>query len=569
MLNLVIVDDEAIVRHGIRLSVPWKELSFSRVEEASSGKEVIDRLDDWQPDLIITDMIMPDINGMELIRQVKARKSSCKFIVLSCTNDFAYVKEALLLGASDYLLKMTIRPDDLTECVSRIAKQMIEEKKPKSGRQSVLTEDHYKVGSFFRDILTYKHAAAQIKEMSSLYRLRSTLSRFSVTVMQVNLKEALFRFGEDGSYLISFSLINLIEDFIKKYEDLDFFTVEHDEYVFIMDSRPQESLCDYENRLTRRWIELAGHIQKYLKLDVRFGISGLCHLERLLTAYHNAKKAAELNMFRKESSTVHSRELPDYPEDSSDSLVQPNAGKDCDLIALFDSRFRQRITHALTYGKEEEALETIEEYFALLQEDRCSIRTAEICIDKAAALMRVCAMELNSYPSAKDVGPVEEWGARGFNLHWSIDRTKDSLKQYCSYLLDRKRRLMDTGRRRVIVEIQSYLSVNYANKITLEQTAKHFHMNKNYLSQLFKLETGINFTRYLNGIRVDRAKQLIMQTSDTVSEISDKIGFSDFRYFSRVFKQHTGLSPMEFKHSMNDKGQDRESHSKVRDSQFI
>lgn len=544
MLNLVIVDDEAIVRHGIRHSVPWEDLQFSRVEEAACGQEVMDRFEDWQPDLIITDMILPDMDGIELIRQVKARKPSSKFIVLSCTNDFNYVKEALLLGASDFLLKMTIRPDDLTECVRKVATEMIEQKKPRNGWGSILPQERYKVESFFKDILTYRYAAHQIKELAGLFRLRSTLVRFSVTVMQVNLKEALLRFGEDGSYLVSFSLINLLQELAHKYEDLDFFKVEHDEYVFLVDSRPQESLCEYEARLIRRWTELAGHIRKHLKLDVRFGISGLCPLERLLTAYAKAKKAAEMNMFRKETFTVHCRELSD----------QPNAGEDADLVALFNSGFRQRITHALTYGKEDEALETIEEHFALLQADRCTPRTAKQCIDKTAALMKVCAMEFNSYPSAKDIGPVEDWEGPGFNLHWNVERTKERLKQYCTYLLERKRRLMDTGRRRVIVEIQSYLSVNYASKITLEQTAKHFHLNKNYLSQLFKLETGVNFTRYLNGIRVDRAKQLILQTSNTVAEISEKIGFSDFRYFSRVFKQHTGLSPMEFKQSMNDKG---------------
>jgi two-component system response regulator YesN len=108
-------------------------------------------------------------------------------------------------------------------------------------------------------------------------------------------------------------------------------------------------------------------------------------------------------------------------------------------------------------------------------------------------------------------------------------------------------RRKDEGCRSVVREIEQFLKNHYCDKITLEETAKHFHLNKNYLSELFKDETGQTFTRYVNTLRIQKAKQLILHTTDTVSDISEKIGFGDFRYFSKVFRAYTGLSPTEFK----------------------
>jgi Response regulator containing CheY-like receiver domain and AraC-type DNA-binding domain len=541
-MNLVIVDDEAIVRHGIRYSVSWPDLQVDRIEEAANGREVLDRFGEWQPDLIITDIIMPVMDGIELIRQVKARKPSCRFIVLSCADDFEYVKEALLLGASDYLLKMTIRPEDLKVCVNNVVSRIRQE----TAKRCLPANDRYKAENFFNDLLTHAYTPDQIREAVGMYGLRSSFLRFSIAVMQVNLTEALQRYGEDEGWLVGFALVNALQEMAERWGDLDFFRIENDEYALVMDCLPGESLADYEARLIRRLDEIARDIRIYLKFEVRFGFSAVCcGIERLPRHYREAKKAAELHLFRSDNRPIHSRELTKAPYE----------GKDPSLIALFDGRYRQSLTHAIAYGKEEEALQTIDEHFALLREDRCSFRTAVVCIDKAAALMDVCAMEMNSHPGTEETGPAEEFGSRPFNLYWSVDRTKERLKQYCRYLIRLKEQLMAKGSHKIIMQIQSYLAANYASKITLEQTAKHFHLNKNYLSQLFKLETGVNFTRYLNSVRVEKAMELMMHSSDSIAEIAEKTGFGDFRYFSRVFKRHTQLSPTEFKQAMSDKRQ--------------
>lgn len=547
MLNLVIVDDESIVRHGIRHSVSWEELNIGRVEEAADGREVLDHLDAWQPDMIITDIIMPVVDGIELIKEVGKRRPSCKFIVLSCANEFNYVKQALLLGASDYLLKMTIRPEDLMESVSKVAKEL--KKQPVQVPEvlgTALPDDHYKVENFFRDILTYKYTAPQIREISKMYRFQSSLSDFCVIVMRVNMKEALHRFDPDGSRLIGFSIINLLQETVSttiKRRDFDYFKVEHDEYVFIMDSLAGESLQALTARAEDRMLGLAELISRVLKIEVCFGVSSLCQgPEQLLGGYRYAQKASERQWFHAHRKVFHYEQR----------LEEANsADKDRELIAWFDFGFRERLLHSLSYGMEREAMLTIDEHFARLREGECSVSAAKLCVDKAISILNVYTMEVNSYLTAGGAEPMEAFGNQPFNVHWNLDRTQERMKAYCHKLIERKSRLSDRSGKKIILQIESYLNQNYGTKVSLEQVARHFHMNKNYLSQLFKTETGVNFTHYLNQLRIEKAKLLMLNSSDTLSEISDKVGFSDFRYFSRVFKRLTLQSPSRFKSQKN------------------
>ncbi|WP_010272691.1 response regulator transcription factor [Paenibacillus senegalensis] len=543
MLTLVIVDDEPIVRHGIKHSVNWEQLNIGRVEEAADGSEVLENLNHWRPDIIITDIIMPVIDGIDLIKEVSRRSPECKFIVLSCANEFEYVREALLLGATDYLLKMTIRPEDLVKSVSKVTKEITSSAQLAKKVGTVLPDDHYKVENFFRDILTYKYTVPQIMEIARMYRFHSSFQSYFVVVMRVNMVEAQHRFEPEGSRLVAFSIINLLQEHfttVPQKEAIDFFKVEHDEYVFIMDLLQHESRYAFEQRVESSLQELGKLILRVLKVDVCFGISPVCgRCEQLLTGYRHAHMASQLQWFHPERQVFHHRELAAYRAGEVPS--------ERESLAWIDTEFRERIANTLSFGDMEEAMALIGQFFDWLAERQYSGKTAKLCVDKMISLIHVSAMEVNSHLKAAGEKAVDPFGEEPFNLYWNMEKTKLRIQSYCRQLIKQKSQLAGSSGKRLVSQIEKYLNQHYASKISLEQVATDFHVNKNYLCHLFKETTGLTFTHYLNSLRIEKAKQLLLHSSDTLSDISDKVGYSDFRYFSRVFKRVTQMSPTRFK----------------------
>jgi YesN/AraC family two-component response regulator len=211
----------------------------------------------------------------------------------------------------------------------------------------------------------------------------------------------------------------------------------------------------------------------------------------------------------------------------------------------FAASLFKHVTPALAYGGEEKAAAAIQEHFAMLNEQACSPETARVCLIKAVAIVNLHVTK--NVEAAEPAAARELLDESAFNAEWNLERTKEQLTALCRDYIASIGRRQEKGGRKLIRDIVAYITEHYAEKITLEQTAKHFYVNKTYLSELFKTETGTNFTRRLNDIRLEQAKRLMTHTDMTVTEIAERVGFADFRYFCRVFKNHMGMTPTEFK----------------------
>ncbi|PYI57344.1 response regulator transcription factor [Paenibacillus flagellatus] len=534
MFTIVIVDDEAIVRYGIKHSVDWGALNATRVEEAFHGQEVLDRWDEWRPDLIVTDIKMPVMDGIELIKRAKERNPDCRFIVLSCIDEFEYVKEAFMLGASDYVLKMTVRPEDMTACIGRVIQEMIGSRSADKRMQPhVPSGERYKIEGFFRDILSHMYMAWEIVETAKSISVRTSFDRYGVAVMELNMREALPRYGSDGKLLVGYSVVNMLGEIAAEERDFDFFKLEPDEFVLVFDRGAEEPARRFEERVSAKLMRIAAGAETFLKLGVRFGVSEPEQsADRLIAAYKAAKRAAARCVFRPEAERIvfAGEPGPQRPPEEDEALSH-----------RFAATLRKRLAASLPYAKEEETAAAVDEAFAMLSEDRCTPQAARACLAKAVSAVNLIVLE------SGEAGRFPPFDEESFDAGWNRDRTRRRLSAYCGDYIAFLRSKHEKSGRKLVRDIVAYLNEQYADKITLEQTAKHFYVNKTYLSELFKAETGRNFTRYLNEIRVERAKMLMLQTNMTMTEIAERVGFADFRYFGRVFKNHTELAPSEYR----------------------
>ncbi|GIP37175.1 hypothetical protein J31TS4_04550 [Paenibacillus sp. J31TS4] len=540
-MNVIIVDDEAIVRQGIKYSVDWGRLGAGRVEEAANGREVMNRWEEWEPDLIVTDIKMPVLDGIGLIREAKARKSSCRCVVLSCADEFEYVKEALMLGASDYLLKMTVRPEELMACIGRIAKEMEadEETDRTIGRSEA---DRFKLEAFFRDALSYQHAGGRIRELARLQGLQSPLNRFCVAVMQTGLPWAEADGADERGVPAPASLAAAIDSLASRMREYDCVRLEDREAILVAEALPGEAEEAFADRLDRKLEELAGLLRERLAAETRVGVSRLQEDAGLLPEmYREARRAARRHCLRTDGAVVLRSEAGETERPDEDERI----------LARFGNELRVRLANALAAGNEAAAAQAVDEAFASLRESRPSHRAVRACIDRTLAIVRVAALHLTELNPGLDCGSPETFDGRAFDPYWSAAATAERLKAYFGHLAALRSGVrQEQGCRAVIRDVKRYLNAQFSGRVTLEETARHFHLSKNYLSELFKSETGQTFTRYVNQLRIQKAKELIVHTNDTVSDISDKTGFSDFRYFSRVFRRYTGVSPTEYKARM-------------------
>ncbi|MDF2724557.1 MAG: AraC family transcriptional regulator, partial [Paenibacillus sp.] len=445
----------------------------------------------------------------------------------------------LMLGASDYVLKMTVRPEHLTELLRKVVDglQPQQESRLVAGAPDGAPGERYKVEGFFRDILTYRYTSRRIMEAAQKLGLKTLFERYALVVMELNMREALPRYGQDGRPLVGFSAVNMLEDIAGQEGGLDFFKLEHDEFVFIIDAERSEPIDRFKRRIGGRLERIAEAMESCLKIGVRFGVCYTGHeVDRLVASYREAKRKAQRYLFLAESERIvwTERTAPGGPEKPAED----------DLPYRFAAELRRRLASPLTCAREEETLAVIEAMFDWISEDRCTIQAATACLTKAVSVVNLLIQESMDAEAYAKFSPLSEYA---FYAGWNRERTKERLIRYCREYISFLQYGCAGSGRKLIREVVAYMREHYAGKITLEHTAKHFYMNKNYLSELFKAETGLNFTRYLNDIRIEQAKSLILQTGLKVTDISERVGFADFRYFSRVFKAYEQLSPSEFK----------------------
>ncbi len=527
-MNAVIVDDEAIVRLGIRHSIDWAELGIGRVEEATHGKEVLEHWDIWQPKLLVTDIKMPVMDGISLIREVRKKAPDCICIVLSCVDEFNLVKEALLAGAVDYLLKMTMRPTELMDSMRKVIQQQKKEEHIQLYSESRKNE---KKQVFFKQWFTQRYSEQQMELMAQECGMTQFLDSFSIAVIQTRVIPP-SPASQSSLQWDSFEKWWMEEGRAKHYL---LYPLVQGEYALLINRF--DELSDNENAL-QQLQHLFQQCSNRFALKLRAGISSIVHGPAFIQqALDEARRAVKEHLFEQNCSII-----------SYDCSKEQESSYSLYVRKQFDQAFREQLARSLLTGSSKETDAIIDAYFGLLHPDSCSAEAVRDCIDKSIAIVSVAAMEIASLTDTISYSPIEEFEEGHFQLYWSCAETVAYIKRYCHYLMDIRQNQMNREDS-VIRQICTYIQQHYNERITLEQMAARHFLHKNYLCQLFKTESGMNFTRYLNSVRIAKAKELMLYTSLSMQEIAMQTGYGDFRYFSRVFRLHTGQSPSAFKTS--------------------
>ena len=535
-IKVFLVEDEMVIRRGIKNSIDWEKEGYIFCGEASDGELAYPMIIKEKPDILITDIRMPFMDGLELCKLVKEELPNIKILILSGYDEFDYAKEAIRLGVTEYLLK-PISSGKLLEALNGVSESIRREKEDKDLVRKYMEEmrentEHEKQ-KFFEQMIAGNLSMADALETGKKYEMNLSAGMYNLLLFRFTLGEENRKSGE---------LLGEAEYAIKKL-------TERLEYVFEF-QRDVEGwafllMADNEEQMSERVKELSKDLEEIMKnysTIAYFGGIGqpVARLRELEESFREAERALAAR-FTMELNRIISVE---------DIRMAQNVDTLDDIeITSFGEieKTRTMLGKFLNNGAEDEIDEFVDVYINELPEENLKsvLMRQYIIMDAYIVMMSFCE---------KIEGIEGEMQAQSEELKNSMKtiQTLEEIKNYIRMLLKKIIGVRDTisGRRYSdIIEIakdqirKTYMS----DEISLNTIAAEVGMSPSYFSSIFSKEMGKTFVEYLTEIRMDRAKELLMCSSMKTSEIGYEVGYKDPHYFSYIFKKTQNCTPKEFR----------------------
>lgn len=535
-IKVFLVEDEMVIRRGIKNSIDWEKEGYIFCGEASDGELAYPMIIKEKPDILITDIRMPFMDGLELCKLVKKELPNIKILILSGYDEFDYAKEAIRLGVTEYLLK-PISSGKLLEALNGVSESIRREKEDKDLVRKYMEEmrentEHEKQ-KFFEQMIAGNLLMADALETGKKYEMNLSAGMYNLLLFRFTLGEENRKSGEllgEAEYAI--------EKLTERLEYVFEFQRGVEGWAFLL-------MADNEEQMSERVKELSKVLEEIMKnysTIAYFGGIGqpVARLRELEESFREAERALAAR-FTMELNRIISVE---------DIRMAQNVDTLDDIeITSFGEieKTRTMLEKFLNNGAEDEIDEFVDVYINELPEENLKsvLMRQYIIMDAYIVMMSFCE---------KIEGIEGEMQAQSEELKNSMKtiQTLEEIKNYIRMLLKKIIGVRDTisGRRYSdIIEIakdqirKTYMS----DEISLNTIAAEVGMSPSYFSSIFSKEMGKTFVEYLTEIRMDRAKELLMCSSMKTSEIGYEVGYKDPHYFSYIFKKTQNCTPKEFR----------------------
>lgn len=532
MLKVLIVDDEILVRVGLQACISWEEIGYEVVGTADNGQQALEMMQYLKPDLVFSDIRMPEMDGLELIHTLRENYPETKIIILSCLNDMEYVKQAIKLGAEDYILKLSLKADVLLEILKKLRIKLEKERNITEQR----AEESHQMRYFMREQLYMRILSTTTfpDEKSMLLRSLDIPQAHNECFILCCCSIDDFKHAHQMSsikehYLLKFAILNIINEFLSDFTMHESVEIKAGEYLLLVRCKSEKAAINCLRDCHSRFNDA---VKTHLNITTTWGVSSAFnYLDDLPVKWEQAKSALSLRFFNGLSSFI-----------TSDSMIiQSNS-------TSIDIDISSKLCHAVTICDKAEAERTVDAWASLAR----SIKGLLPSIVCAAAVEAWLSL---SYLLRK----------QGFDEHDALPRNLqnpslnflqvETLDDICSYLKIIVFNCMDIitqnrMQRPEIANLKKYIAEHIQENISLEEAAKMCNISRTYFSSIFKKETGENFTYYLNRTKMEKARDLIAFHNLRVSEAAYQVGILDESYFGKLFRRHIGVNPSQIKRSL-------------------
>lgn len=535
MYKLLIVDDESWVRERLRLTIDWNSLGISDVEDACDGEEGLKVAGEMFPDIIISDIRMPCVDGLEFLKRLREKENDAKLIIISGYSDFDYAKRAIRLGAYDYILK-PIEDDDLINVVKKCVEELNNENKRKELEEHIKSRIKESL-PILREKLFMKLIEGKFESESEITaNLESLNIKFDglnhlCFIAQVDDIENII-IDEKGwdKQLLEFAAYNITQDFVNKLGNSICFTGYNSEIIAVISSN------NSENVVTRQVLSISNGIRRMVKRILGYSITigiGNCYktIADVSLSFREAKEALRYSTYLGKDKIYDIRSV-------DISVARPNYS----VLKYLDT-----FLNNIRIGDRKNAVNSLENII----KDVCNngenlypITLKLLYIDiinsifKSVFEAKIGNAEFSEY-SLKFMEQLDKLQTADQILQW--------LRESVNGIIDLLERQKDSKRRKIVEMAISYIEENFNKEITLNSIADKLHLNASYFCKVFTDEMGESFTKYLMKLRIEKAKELMSDPLKKIYEISDLVGYENVRYFTKIFKEFEGVTPVQYR----------------------
>ena len=516
MYNVLIADDEKNICEGIAEFLDWQELGFHIIGLAANGEEALNMLSWQRCELILTDIRMPGIDGLALIRRIQEKDPGIKIIIVSGYSDFAYAKQAIEMGVKAFLLKPIDR-EELLAAVKKIKRELDGELE--EYRRS-LENDRIVRNQLFRELLSPGVSPEAVSKRLADQGVKLQGGRFLTAVLQPNFG------GDKEAGLLGYSIKNIACELLE-LNDLEGYAFDYDGrrigLLFCGGSRLESAAPAY-------LAELLSCVETYLHLSVSAGMG------------RPAESFGELR-------------------NSFEAALEDCGGKAL-LSQAREPEERPSEAFGLSWRSEGllNALQFLEEETVWTETDRLLQEIAEKQIPEKVVrgVLYGVLFELMGLYQKYNIGYELRWYDEKLRvLEEGLFRHRETVKDFLSALCREALQLFrETSVHRpsnLVLQVQQYCEQNYSHALNLQIIARRFYMNPAYLGRLFKAETGCSFSDYLNRLRITAAKRQLAAGTGRVSELIETLGYRNEEYFYRQFRKQEGRSFAEYRRQLTER----------------
>ena len=536
LYRIILVDDEEEVRKGIIRKIDWEALGFQVVGDAENGQDALEKIEQLEPDVVMTDIRMPYMDGLTLTSWIRQKYPSVKVLIFSGFDDFEYAQKAIKLNVTEYILK-PVNVEELTRILNRVRENLEQEIEQRRDvdrlRESYLSSLPILRELFLNDMVRGNMPAENIRQKLEEYKIDILGAEKWLTAVINVENEASEETGltlHQEKELIPISVKSLLEDNLKDYcQFMAFNSAVGVTLIAAVDGeRKQTSLIDLLG-------DICKEIKRILQVTVTIGIGYFSReLEQLPAAYQSAVDALGYREIVGTGKTIYINDM----EPVSRGKLQLETRDEADLIAVVKFGTREKIEAAA------------KNFAARMEGARVHMRQLQVyqmsIINCLIRLMQQQDLELGAM-----FGTDEMYGKVIYG-NMKPEEFASVITEVGCRMNEAMNRERDKTAKKVILEAKQYILDHYQDpELSVDVMCRQLHMSPAYFSTVFKRETGQTYIAYLTEVRLDKAVELLNTTDDKTYVIAQKVGYQEQNYFSYVFKKRFGISPTKFRGSQH------------------
>jgi len=537
LIKVVLIDDETLVKVGLKSLANWEKFGFEIVAEGSNGEEGLALIKKFNPQLVITDIVMPKMDGIEMMRKAKEYNPNIQVIVLSSYDEFELVRKAMKFGAWDYILKLNISTDSMDEMLERVREVIIavNEKRADEIRAEVSASsyDNWSLSAlrqaFLKGIIEngIKNRAYIDARLPSM-NLQLNENKLRLCIIETNLYSLKNKYCNDQDVRqVDFMMADILTEIGNEFFRSYFLKWSFGVFVMVysMDKETDEEIKERTVTMCGTIIEM---IKKYMNLEAAIGISNICNgWQELPEAFRQADEAVHDMFYSGYGRALYYHDCGNADVDDRFSIVMKEELPK--IISFFD-------------------ISGVNNLFETVQSDiKGKIIEKSVIYDLCSQISCLCDIHMgDQWQHFKKKNGYDELKLDAVYSMRTASEISGWLENYRSRIIECMNECNKDDKHVMIVKAKNYIKENCVTAITLKNAAYHLKISEGYLSWLFHKYTGMCFTEYVNEVKIEKAQQYIRQGQYKIYEISYMLGYDNACYFSKVFKKISGCTPSEY-----------------------